>query len=82
MAPQEDQSNPRTLSDVGYHFLLGAAFGLFCALIPLEFTKYSLILWNVSATVALVLFCGTLSALFGKKFLNSLRQFLESFPQI
>ena len=82
MTPPDDRSHPRTLADIGYQFLLGAVLGLVLALIPLAITVPTLTLWNSLATATLVLFCGILSALFGKRLLHGLIQFLESFPPV
>lgn len=82
MSPQEKQSNPRNLGDIGYQFLLGAAIGLILAWIPLAITMPTLTLWNILAVATLVLACGSFSALLGKRFLKALLHFLESFPPI
>lgn len=80
MTPQKEQR--RTLSELGYQFLLGTALGLIFALIPLAITAPALTLWNTAATIAIILLFGLLSVTFGKKFLNALMQFLESFPPV
>ncbi|ESA36890.1 hypothetical protein N836_04845 [Leptolyngbya sp. Heron Island J] len=80
MTPQEEQR--RTLSELGYQFLLGTALGLIFALIPLAITTPALTLWNTVATIVIVLLFGLLSVTFGKKFLSALMQFLESLPPV
>ena len=82
MTPQEEQANRRTLSELGYQFLLGTAVGLILALIPLAITTPGFTLWNTVATVAIVLLFGALSVIFGKRFLSALLQFLESLPPV
>ena len=80
MTPQEEQR--RTLSELGYQFLLGTALGLLFAMVPLAIAQPTLTLWNTVATLAIVLLFGLLSVTVGKKFLNALMQFLESLPPV
>jgi len=82
MSSKEDISNQRTLADVAYQFLWGAMAGLGLALIPLALSMPMLTVWNIAATVTLAVLGGTLSAFFGKRFLQALMTFLESFPPI
>lgn len=82
MPLKEDISNQRTLADVASQFLWGAIAGLVLALIPLALSMPALTVWNIAGTVALAVVGGTLSALFGKRFLHALMTFLESFPPI
>ncbi len=82
MKPQAEHSKPRTLADIGYYFLWGIVFGLVLALIPLAISTPAFTLWNIYATGGLVLVCGTLSALVGKRFLHALMRLLEFFPPV
>jgi hypothetical protein len=79
---QENASNPRALADVADQFFLGAALGLVLAWIPLAISIPDLKLWNFFASIAIILTCASLSALFGKRVLGTIMSILESFPPI
>ena len=81
MTPQ-DHSNHRTLTDLAYQFLLGAALGAVLCLIPWAVAPPTMTMVNIAATAAIVIVCGILSAFFGKRFLTLIMNILESFPPI
>jgi NhaP-type Na+/H+ and K+/H+ antiporter len=85
MTSEDSSLKHRTSTDVIKQFLLGIAFGLLLALIPLSYISISVIemqLLHVVVLTALVLSCGILAAAFGNKFLSPLMKFLESIPPI
>ncbi|EKU98426.1 hypothetical protein Lepto7375DRAFT_7711 [Leptolyngbya sp. PCC 7375] len=82
MTPNEKSSEPRTLADFAYQFLLGALLGFVASLLPLAVVRPDLTTWNITAVVIIVALCGALSALFGKRFLKPMMNFLESLPPI
>lgn len=82
MTHQQNSSDPRSLKNIAYQFLLGAALGLIISLIPWVLIAPVLTAWNLAVTSIIILLCGILSALLGKQFLNSLIRFLDSFPPV
>ncbi|NJM96015.1 MAG: hypothetical protein HC800_01275 [Phormidesmis sp. RL_2_1] len=82
MKSEDNSSNRQTWRNIANQFGLGALVGLMLAWIPLAISMPDWAAWNITASVALVLLCGTLSALFGKRFLAALMSLLESFPPI
>ncbi|NEZ57997.1 hypothetical protein [Adonisia turfae] len=82
MTPTEKNSEPRTLTDFAYQFLLGALLGFVVSLLPLAVIRPALTTGNITAVVIIVALCGVLSALFGKRFLKPMMNFLESLPPI
>ncbi|HEY9624585.1 MAG TPA: hypothetical protein V6C78_29795 [Crinalium sp.] len=83
MAPEENSPKRRTLTELSQQFLLGTAFGVFLALIPLTYLSLSTLKMEslyVELMAALVLTCGLLAALLGDKFLQPLIVFLKSIP--
>ena len=73
----------RTLADLAYQFLLGSALGIILALIAWLITAPTpLKLWNMAAVAAIIVGCGLLSVLIGKRFLTALSNFITSFPPI
>lgn len=85
MNPQENSPKHRTLTELSQQFLLGIAFGMFLALIPLTYLSISTLEMKplyVELMAALVLTCGILAVLLGKKFLQLATAFLESIPPI
>ncbi|MBD2158174.1 hypothetical protein [Leptolyngbya sp. FACHB-16] len=85
MTSEDSSHKHRTLTDVIKQFLLGVAFGLLLALIPLSYVSISAIelhFLHVIVLATLVLSCGILAAAFGNKFLSPLMKFLESIPPI
>ncbi|MEO0867508.1 MAG: hypothetical protein AAFY17_03475 [Cyanobacteria bacterium J06642_11] len=85
MTPEKDPTKRRTLSDFGYAFVLGTAFGLVFAMLPAFFISISTLEWRVSYVVALgllSLLSGVLSVIFGKSFLEPLIWLIESVPPV
>lgn len=85
MTSEENSPQRRTLTDLSQHFLLGIAFGVLLALIPLSYLSLSTLEMKplyVELLAALVLTCGVLAALFGKTFLQPLIIFLQSIPPV
>lgn len=82
MTHQENSSEPRSFKDIAYQFLLGTGLGLIISLIPWVLIEPALTTWNLIVTSIIIIFCGLLSALLGKQFLNGLMRFLESFPPV
>ena len=82
MNDKNDTSDSRRIRDVGYDFLIGAVIGLVFAWVVTALALPDFELWNMAASGALILLCGTLSALFGKRGLKALMTLLESFPPI
>ena len=83
MTPEENSPNRRTLTELSQQFLLGIAFGILLALIPLTYLSLSTLEMKplyVTLMAALVLTCGLLAVLLGEKFLNPLITFLKSIP--
>lgn len=83
MTPEEDSPQRRTVTELSQQFLLGTAFGVLLALIPLTYLSLSTLEMKplyVELLAALVLTCGILAALFGKTFLHPLITFLKSIP--
>ena len=85
MASENNPSRRCTLSELTQQFLLGTAFGVLLALIPLFYLSVS----NLEVTslylellAALVVTCGVLAALFGARFLQPLITFLKSIPPV
>lgn len=76
----EPESNlNRTPSDIAHQFLLGAAIGFLLALIALAYADLKLLSFTIY-TGLFALFCGTLSAVWGKKFLTKLSMLLDAIP--
>ncbi|HIK16620.1 MAG TPA: hypothetical protein IGS53_15240 [Leptolyngbyaceae cyanobacterium M33_DOE_097] len=85
MTPEENSPKRRTFTELSQQFLLGIVFGVLLALIPLAYLSISTLEMNllyVELMAAMVLTCGILAALLGKKFLRPLIAFLESIPPI
>ena len=83
MAPEKDTQERRTLADFIYQFLVGSALGIILAAIAWLITApTSLTLWNIAAIATIIVVCGLLSALIGKRFLTAVSDFIESFPPI
>lgn len=83
MAPEENSPKHRTLTELSQQFLLGTAFGVLLALIPLTYLSLSTLEIKslyVELMAALVLTCGIFAALLGNKFLQPLITFLKSIP--
>ncbi|HEY9656892.1 MAG TPA: hypothetical protein V6C65_00405 [Allocoleopsis sp.] len=83
MAPEENSPKRRTLTELSQQFLLGTAFGVLLALIPLTYLSLSTLEMEppyVELMAALVLTCGILATLLGDKFLRPLIVFLKSIP--
>ncbi|HEY9640044.1 MAG TPA: hypothetical protein V6C57_06140 [Coleofasciculaceae cyanobacterium] len=83
MAPEENSPKRRTLTELSQQFLLGTAFGMLLALIPLTYLSLSTLKMEplyVELMASLVLTCGILAALLGEKFLQPLIVFLKSIP--
>lgn len=73
----------RTLADIVFQFFLGAAIGLILALFPLSFIWMSALglkVLHIVLSIGFIAFCGTLSAIWGNKFLAKLFSLLESIP--
>ena len=82
---RSENSTPkrRSLTDLAQQFLMGIAFGLLLALIPLFYISVSTLelkLLYVEVLIALVFSCGILAVIFGAKFLSPLIIFLKSIP--
>jgi hypothetical protein len=85
MTCQENSPKRRTLTELTQQFLAGIAFGALFALIPLTYLSLSTLKMKplyVELLAVLVLTCGILAVLLGKKFLQPLIAFLESIPPI
>ncbi|NJL48089.1 MAG: hypothetical protein HC929_12155 [Leptolyngbyaceae cyanobacterium SM2_5_2] len=85
MTPDDNATKPRTLADIAYSGLLGLALGLVLALLPALVISLSILEWRSSYTALLagvVVLCGLLGAVGGRRVLNPLMQFLESIPPI
>lgn len=78
---ESDNRSPRqTLDSILYQFGIGALLGLIFVCVPLAISMPGMATWSIA--VSIVLFCGVLSALVGKRFLTVLMRVLESFPPI
>lgn len=83
MTSEENSPQRRTVTKLSQQFLVGIAFGVLLALIPLTYLSLSTLETKplyVELMAALVLTCGILAVLFGEKFLQPLIVFLESIP--
>jgi hypothetical protein len=74
---QTDQKMPSADNAV-YRFLRGAALGTFMVVIPYLLSSIELNLQNIGIATLLVVSCGLLSSLFGKRFIAALIRSLES----
>ncbi|MDX2212283.1 MAG: hypothetical protein SFY66_03230 [Oculatellaceae cyanobacterium bins.114] len=85
MTPEENSPKRRTFTELSQQFFLGIAFGVLLTLIPLTYLSLSTLEMKPlygEVMAALVLTCGLLAVLLGKKFLQPLIAFLESLPPI
>ena len=82
MEYENNNSNRQTLSSMLYQFAVGALLGVAFICIPLAISVPGMAVWNIAASVTIVLLCSVLSALFGRKILSALMSVLESFPPI
>jgi hypothetical protein len=83
MTTEENNPKRRTSTELPQQFLLGIAFGVLLALIPLTYLSISTLemkLLYIELMAALVLTCGILAVLLGEKFLQPLITFLKSVP--
>ena len=63
-----------------YRFLGGAALGAFVAIIPISYsTTIDLNLLQIGIVCFSVVLCGTLTSLWGEKFVNAVTRVLDSF---
>ena len=85
MPSENDLPKPRTLGDLVYQFLLGGTLGVVLAMLPAFYISTSIIAWKnlyIGFLGALVIVCGILGMLVGKRFLRALISFLESIPPV
>ncbi len=85
MISKDNSPKDRSSTDIIKQFLLGIAFGLVLALIPLQYISLSVIelkLLHIIVLAALVLSCGVIAAIFGNKFSGWLMTFLDSIPPL
>jgi hypothetical protein len=78
-------SDRSRLSQGIIHFILGTAIGLVLPLALLWYTwesGSSLTAVQISVSVVFTLFCATLSAIWGHKFLDKLLDLISCLPQI
>lgn len=83
MTSENSTPKRRSLTDLAQQFLMGIAFGLLLALIPLFYISVSTLelkLLYVEVLSALVFSCGRLAVISGEKFLSPLIIFLKSIP--
>lgn len=80
--PSNENQTRRSLREISLHFLIGAVIGLAFACIPLAITLPNLASWNITTSAAIVVICGVLSALVGKRALSAFMNVLENFPPI
>jgi hypothetical protein len=78
MASEETDLKKDSAANVVYRFLGGAALGTFMVVIPYLLSKRELNLLNIGIATLLVVSCGLLSSLWGKRFIAALIRSLES----
>ena len=82
MKSEINNSEHRTLTSTAYQFGVGVLLGLTFICIPLAISAPDMTVWNITVSATVVLLCGILSALVGKRFLATFMRVLESFPPI
>lgn len=78
MASDETDQKKLSADNAVYRFLGGAALGTFMVVIPYLLSSIELNLLNIGIATLLVVSCGLLSSLFGKRFIAALIRSLES----
>ena len=78
MASDETDQKKLSTDNAVYRFLGGAALGTFMVVIPYLLSSIELNLLNIVIATLLVVSCGLLSSLFGKRFIAALIRSLES----
>jgi hypothetical protein len=78
MASDETDQKKLSTDNAVYRFLGGAALGTFMVVIPYLLSSIELNLLNIVIATLLVVSCGLLSSLFGKRFIAALIWSLES----
>ncbi|MBW4649926.1 MAG: TIGR02186 family protein [Kastovskya adunca ATA6-11-RM4] len=78
MASEDTDLKKHSAAKVVYRFLGGAALGTFMVLIPYLLSSTELNLLNIGIAALLVVSCGLLSSLLGKRFIEALIRSLES----
>jgi hypothetical protein len=78
MASDETDQKKLSADNAVYRFLGGAALGTFMVVIPYLLSSIELNLLNIVIATLLVVSCGLLSSLFGKRFIAALIRSLES----
>ena len=78
MASDETDQKKLSTDNAVYRFLGGAALGTFMVVIPYLLSSIELNLLNIGIATLLVVSCGLLSSLFGKRFIAALIRSLES----
>jgi hypothetical protein len=78
MASDETDQKKLSADNAVYRFLGGAALGTFMVVIPYLLSSIEFNLLNIGIATLLVVSCGLLSSLFGKRFIAALIRSLES----
>ncbi len=78
MASEDTELKQHSAANVVYRFVGGAALGAFMVLIPYLLSSIELNLLNIGIATLLVVSCGLLSSLLGKRFIEALMRSLES----
>lgn len=78
-AMKHDSHANRTLSSIAFDFMSGALLGLIPALMALAYSELKL-LPLAAYTGLFACFCGTLSAIWGKKFMDKLSMLIDAIP--
>ena len=78
MASEDIELEKHSAANVVYRFLVGAALGTFMVIIPYLLSFIELNLLNIGIATLVVVLCGLLSILWGKKFIKALIRSLEA----
>ena len=78
MTPENSDRPTRPLLIQVYRFLGGAAVGGLMLVIPLSLSPVELNSGRIVLAIAIVLICGTLSSIWGERFITAIMRSLDS----